>query len=235
MSNLQLMTALAAFKEGQKMLSSRGEEARTLELADLFRPVARQLLFGGCFEVYSKGKLVRRVYPHTVEFYYHEESDGGLKDYIVYHRNKVRIKDGKATLEEPPYFEAGAINAHQSGIDITFESPEGQYRASALIRAFRYEKDGKEIIDTRSTYLYDHLFTGVEMPITIRWKSSKEPVQGLELYQGYRVNVFKYEKQLGGDGKPIWSQPKEPDRRPWAFSTTPFKEKLRYIPKKAVF
>jgi len=141
MSNRKLMAALADLQNEQKELSSN-EDVRALELADLFKPIAKQLLYGGCFEVYSNGKLVRKVYPYTVEFYYHEEVAGGFKDYIVYHRNKIIAIDGKE-IKDVPYFELGTINAHQSGIDITFESAFGQYRASALIRAFKSQKDGE--------------------------------------------------------------------------------------------
>lgn len=226
MSDQKLMAALASFQDGQKKLSSSEEDTRALELAKLFKPIAQLLLYGGCFEVYSKGALVRKVYPHTVEFYYHEEVDGGFKDFIVYHRNKVSIKNGKQTHVNQPFFKLGSINAHQSGIDITFESEEGQYRASALIRAFRYEKDGKEIIDERSTYLYDQLFTGLDMPITVQWKS-KDSYPDTEPKQGYRVNVFKYEPVLDEKGKPIKTE--EQDKRPWAFSVKEFKEIFRFI------
>ena len=226
MSDQKLMAALAAFQDGQKTLSSSEEDARALELSRPFKPIAQLLLYGGCFEVYSGETLARKVYPHTIEFYYHEEADGGFKDYIVYHRNKIYFKNGKETYVNPPFFKVGSINAHQSGIDITFESKEGQYRASALIRAFRYEKDGKEVIDGRSTYLYDQLFTGLEMPITILWKS-KDSFTDIEPKQGYRMNVFKYEPELGKDKKPVPTE--EQDKRPWAFSVNEFKEKLRYI------
>ena len=229
MSDQKLLSALATFQDVQKKLSSSEEEARALELAKLFKPIAQLLLYGGCFEVYSAETLVRKVYPHTVEFYYHEEANGGFKDYIVYHRNKVSIKNGKMTHINPPFFKVGSINAHQSGIDITFESNERQYRASALIRAFRYEKDGKVIVDDRSTYLYDQLFTGLEMPITVQWKSEKSfPLKEPE--QGYRVNVFKYKPELGADGKPVKTE--EQDCRPWAFSVKAFSPKLQYAPKK---
>lgn len=228
MSDQKLLASLADFQEKQKTLTSSDEDARALELADLFRSVAKQLLYGGCFEVYSKGALVRIVRPHTIEFYYHEEADGGFKDYIMYHRYKKISIDGKEN-NDVPYFELGAINTHQSGIDITFESKDGQYRASALIRAFRHEnKDGKEIVDERSTYLYDQLFTGLEMPITIQWKSS-ETLPNIDPEQGYRVNSFLLKPNPDGEGKPI----KETDRRPWAFSKTLFRPSLRYVPKEA--
>ena len=227
MNDQKLMAVLTAFQDGQKKLSSPEENARAFELSKLFKPIAQLLLYGGCFEVYSGEKLVRKVYPHTIEFYYHEEADGGFKDYIVYHRNRVSIKNGKKTLVTRSFFKVGAINAHQSGIDITFESEAGQYRASALIRAFRYEKDGKEIVDERSTYLYDQLFTGLEMPITVQWKS-KDSYPDTEPKQGYRMNVFKYKPELDEEGKPVKTE--EQDKRPWAFSVKEFKEKLRFTP-----
>ena len=210
----KLMAVLAEFQKKQGQLPSKKEDEKVLELAELFKTIAKQLLYGGSFVVISPGESIRRVYPHTVEFYYHEETDGGLKDYIVYHRNK-----GDRLVQ---YFQIGSINAHQSGIDITFESEKGQYRASALIRAFRYEAEGEEIVDTRCTFLYDHLLTGLQMPITIQWEDS-DSLSGEELKQGYRVNVSKYDT----DGKPVNDQ----DCRPWAFSVGKFPEKLRYNPK----
>ena len=228
MTDKKLKESLEDFQKAQKTLSSKDEKERAKELAEHFKPIARLLLYGGCFEVYSNDVLVRKVYPHTVEFYYHEEADGGLKDYIVYHRNKVSIKDGKETHYRPSFFKVGSINAHQSGIDITFESEEGQYRASALIRAFRYEEAGEMIIDKRCTYLYDQLISGLEMPITINWKSD-DLIPDIEPQQGYRVNVYEYKPNLGEDGKPLFLEPKERDKRPWAFSRDKFTDLYKLI------
>ena len=226
MVDAKLKKALEKFQSELKDARAKGELS-AIRLADLFRPIAQRLLYGGCFTVFSKGVLEREVYPATVEFYYHEEADGGFKDYIVYHRRKIMAIDGKQ-IEDVPYFELGAINAHQSGIDITFESVDGQYRASALIRAFRYQKGCEEIVDERSTYLYDQLFTGLEMPITVQWKSS-DSLPNTNPKQGFRVNSFLLKPNPGGEGKPI----KETDRRPWAFSVKAFRPSLRYDPKKA--
>ena len=54
-----------------------------------FYRIAKELL-SGYFEVSSGYKKVR-VYPTTIEFYYHEE-DGDIKDFIVYHRNTKSAK-----------------------------------------------------------------------------------------------------------------------------------------------
>ena len=215
MSNKKLMKALADFQKGRRSLVSPDKKA----LAELFEPIARRLLYGGCFVVRSKNEE-RFVYPYTVEFYYHEETEKGLKDYIVYHRNKCTIKDGKRYDRIVDYYKLGSINAHQSGIDITFENEAEQYRASVLIRAFKYQKDGEWYIDSRSTYLYDHLFTGLQMPITVRWKDT-EVASEKKPYQGYRVNVY----DLGEDGKPV--ETGKLDHAPWAFSIGEFKGKYK--------
>ena len=220
----KLMQILDDFKKGQEELKAHDEETRVHELSKLFEPIAKHLLCGGCFEVYSGTKLIRRVFPFTVEFYYHEE-DGIVKDPIVYHKNT------------PEFFKPGTINAHQSGIDITFENDKAKYRyrASALIRAFRV-KEGKDIhakykddyvrstsvkskdVEYRSTYIYDYLFTNVPLPITVKWASLDTGIN-VEPIKGYRVNVFKYNSDP--------DKPKELDRKPWAFSLEEFPKKYK--------
>ena len=74
-----------------------------------FELLARKLLCGGHFEISCCGHLIRRVYLHTIEFYYHEEY-GPVKDYIVYHRNP----EGKDIVLPP--FPIGSLNAHQSAL-----------------------------------------------------------------------------------------------------------------------
>ena len=224
MINTELKRILDDFKKGQKELKALTIEAQIEKLSQLFEPIAKHLLCGGCFEVYSGDKLVRRVFPYTVEFYYHEEGEG-VKDPIVYHKNT------------PDYFEPGTINAHQSGIDITFENgdDDAKYRASALIRAFRV-KEGDDIkakykddydrksyakskdVEYRSTYIYDYLLTNIPMPITIKWVSLDTGID-IEPIKGYRVNVFKYDSNL--------EKTKELDRKPWAFSLEEFPNKYK--------
>lgn len=219
MSN-KLSRILKEFEKRQKDLPA-GREERIQKLADFFKPIAKHLLSEGCFEVYSGTKLIRRVFPFTVEFYYHEE-EGNVKDYIVYHKG---VYD---------YFEPGSINAHQSGIDITFESKDAKYRASALIRAFRviegddihapfkkgYRRStrvNREDVEYRSTYIYDYLFTNISLPIKVQWADC---VLGdvCDPKQGYRVNVFEYDPDTCKKNK------LERDRKPWAFSLEDFKE-----------
>lgn len=205
--SIELEEVLTDFKNGQKKMKALSEKDQINELSKLFEPIAKHLLCGGCFEVYSGDKLIRRIFPYTVEFYYHEE-EGIVKDPIVYHKNT------------PDYFKPGTINAHQSGIDITFENEDAKYRASALIRAFRV-KEGDDInakysdVDRRSTYLYDYLFTNIPLPIKIKWVPLKAKIEAKPI-KGYRVNVLKKD-----------SDNKELDRKPWAFSLEEFPNKYK--------
>ena len=181
----------------------QGADGVKENLTPQFALLARKLLCGGHFEISCGGHLIRRVYLHTIEFYYHEEY-GPVKDYIVYHRNP----EGKDIVLPP--FKVGSLNAHQSGIDITFEDwrngDNPQYRASALIRAVRVKegyddvfrtfkvsgKKGLTDVDPRSTYVYEYLFMGAPVSdIHVQWIQDDlsdmipEPVE--------RINVPLYD------------------------------------------
>jgi hypothetical protein len=223
---MTLKQILKTFEEEQKKLDGSDKDAKIQALAELFKPIAKHLLCEGCFEVYSGQILIRRVFPYTVEFYYHEE-EGDVKDPIVYHKNKS------------DYFESGTINAHQSGIDITFENKDAKYRASALIRAFRV-KEGDNMnadfkndyqrttsakskdVEYRSTYIYDYLFTNIPLPITVQWKPL-ETAFPEDPIQGYRVNVYEYKTNDSG----VLENSEDLDRKPWAFSLEEFPVKYR--------
>ena len=92
-----------------------------------FKALAPYFLSGG----YIKVREDYRVYPTTIEFYFHSEKEDGVKDPIVYHRNNNKVK-GKI-----PYFPIMTLHAHDSGYDITFENEKEQYRASVLIREYQ--------------------------------------------------------------------------------------------------
>ena len=220
MLNMPLQACLEAFDGKPK------DGVHTLE--DQFKLLAKKMLYGGHFEVRdnSKGVVLRRVFLHTVEFYFHEEN-GGEKDLIVYHRNKGSKK--------PSPFPIGSLHTHVSGIDITFEAPDASYRASALVRAFQIKNDTEETyvkienpqkmtnptVEYRSTYLYNYLFMDMAISnggLTVRWVPDSRPIEGF--YQGFRKNV----EQFGPDEKKNGKQ----DTRPWAFSIEEFEEKLRY-------
>ena len=202
-------------------------------LSQQFGIIAQHLIFCGHFEVRSNGKIIRCIHLDTVEFYYHEEGDGEIKDYIVYHRNKDKTPD--VYLEAYPI---ASLNAHVSGLDITFEdqSDKPEYRASVLVRAFnvieniptkglhRCPEDGER----RSTYLYEHLFMGIPINdgFQIKWVIDSNHTNSIP-NRGYRVNVHKYD--IGTNGIPVRREKdKYPadylDRKGWAFSRYEFEK-----------
>ena len=89
------------------------------------KELSSTILYGGYINIRNQ----YHIFVRTVEFYYHEE-EGIAKDPIMYHRNNNAIEG------EVPYYPMLSINSHGTGIDITFENPDEQIRASALIRAY---------------------------------------------------------------------------------------------------
>ena len=116
----------------------RTREEREDSLLSPFEFLARKMVYGGYFRVRNDFA----IFINTVEFYYHEEvGPDSLKveDKIVYHRNGrflQQLPDGSFETLKVPYFPLMRIHSHWSGLDITFESPTGNYRASALIREY---------------------------------------------------------------------------------------------------
>ncbi len=201
------------------------EAGMTLEqLNEWFKTIA-QVILSGHFEVQSNNdKECVKVYPTTVEMYFHEEA-GSHKDPIVYHKNYGNANDARKEGDDIKYFPHGVLNTHQSGIDITFESKEYRFRASALIRAFnvindktsketgvQYKngKSGKEKIDDRSTYLYYALFSQFNIfddGFSVKWKDG-DILKAINVPR-QRRNVYKYD----GDKKTL-----DLDTRLWSFS-----------------
>ena len=217
-----LLTILKSFD------GAKGDEDH---LEKQFEGIAKHLLYGGFFLVSGAGMEPYRVYLHTIEFYYHEEKEtvDEFKDCIVYHRNR-NSRDPK------PAFKIGTLNAHQSGIDITFEDnsnvADPAYRASALIRCFKVKdlKDGKWVerefskpkdkarptVEAYPTHLYEYLFMQqILTDVCVKWVDT--PVVNEDVYTGRRVNVFEY----NSSGK---TDKKKPDLRKRAYSIEPFKK-----------
>ncbi len=165
-------------------------EKKLAELNKQFCSMAKELLYGGYFHI--KGTETR-IYLDDIEFYYHEEGEGGFKDPIMYHTND---HEGK----EIPYFEIGRLNLHISGVDVTFENEKKKYRASFLIRGFHVNDE--KPYDRCSTHIYDKmLYMGVPLgkPIEIEWINKDQ--KGKESYipkEGEpRQNVAEYELKDG--------------------------------------
>lgn len=176
-----------------------------------------KIVLAGHFIVTSGNDTVL-VCPTSVEFYYHEEIEGGIKDFIVYHRNT-----GKSLKD---VFETGILHNHVSGIDITFEqgdSPETAIRASILIREFEIE--GKN--DCRSTSLYEALYqqASVFNGFSIKWVDG---VSVVDVVAYPRKNVAKYDKtgnKMSAKSNPesLCTEDKKyvQDMRKWQFKKMP--------------
>ena len=131
--NHSLMDCLREFDGAH----SKGVEAKIKELNGIFYFLAQKMLYGGYLKVGDDYE----IYITKVEFYYHEEdkSDTQITDPIVYHRN------GRFPGRDVPPFPIMTLHSHWSGYDITFEDPQGHYRASALIREYVvYDNKRKE-------------------------------------------------------------------------------------------
>lgn len=184
-----MIERLKAFKNANRGIENLPKE---------FEKLANYFILGGYFWVNEK----RRVYLCDVEFYYHEENEGGTKDYAMYHRNN---RDDKNPT--PKYFKIGQLNAHQSGIDITFECKDGEYRAGMLVRGFKIvdelpplkEKDSIFEYDNRSTYFYEALLNhgSIGDGLSVKWKKEVKNYFDLttdNISSATRINVPYYDK-----------------------------------------
>lgn len=122
-----LKEKLEEFANSKLLAFSKNTKEAEEKLQEEFSKLAPFFISGG----YIKVREDYRVYPTTVEFYFHSEMDDGVKDPIVYHRDNNKVQ-GKI-----PYFSVMTLHAHDSGYDITFENPKEEYRASVLIRAYQ--------------------------------------------------------------------------------------------------
>lgn len=179
---MKLNEILATFQGGSSDLKLINKELAKL---------AMKLFYGGHFRVMDS----KNVYLEEIEFYYHEEN-GSIKDPIMYHTND-HAANGKAL----PYFKLGRFNMHTSGVDVTFENEEKQYRASFLIRAYSVDNGP---IERRSTFIYDDMFyMGIptDERIEIEWVEDEmdetaptEPLKGT-----WRKNVPMFEMDEDGN------------------------------------
>ena len=221
--NHSLQECLEAFQGAE-----RGNTALDREMcveAD-FKILAKKFIYGGYLKVGDDYK----VFIKNVEFYYHEEEESVMDNY-VYHRNgkfKSSIVNGHDRTV--PYFPIMTLHSHWSGIDITFENPNKKYRASVLIREyaiydvrekkyvywdtknkeFNYVLSDKPIKDNRSSYLIYYL-NGFSIQ-----KDQKSRVEWIDTMPKSYGNVFqKTRKGI------TWRDPDtktQKDERKWAFS-----------------
>ena len=169
-------------------------EANEKTIIKEFRKIAEVVFWDGYFLVNKKTK----IYPVDIEFYLYGEKaqeDAWMQDKKMIHR-----KTGK---DDVPYFpKEGSLYPHTFGIDVTFENPDKEYRASFLIRSYRRD-NGK--VPTHPSYLWEDMFgeqsfSGEGLKVIWEDEESSEPK---EIVQSTRLNL-KDEK-------------KEQDLKPWRF------------------
>lgn len=173
------------------VIEIKDEIEKLSSLSLQFEAIAKDVILGGCFEING----LRRIYPLEIEFYYHEEGEDGLKDPVMYHT-------AEHEKVAPKYFPLGALNCHLSGIDVTFENPEKQYRASFLIRKYRvceYESGEwveKKECEERPTYIYEDMFMNIPLfdGITVKWISRETVNPTKEIVRKQRINVAEYKR-----------------------------------------
>ena len=194
-----------------------------VEVGKCFLPCAKEFLCNGYFLINNEYILDLG----SIELYYHEEYDGGLKDAKMYHTNDNLPKSywdriNKYSPEQLtlfyrliiknkgyPYFKIGSVNLHQSGVDVTFENKEKQYRASFLIRSYRMMK--KEDIKSNNV-LYD--------PCSSHLYDDMNNAGLLSLVNG---NIIKWVEFPKG-GKVIQCPRRNLDEKPWQFMLENLKE-----------
>lgn len=179
----------------QGVTEIKDEKEKLSNLSSQFEAIAKDVLLGGCFEING----VRRIYPLEIEFYYHEEGENGLKDPVMYH---TADHDGKML----DYYPLGSLNCHISGMDVTFENQEKQYRASFLIRKYRvceYESGEwveKKECEKRSTYIYEDMFMNIPLSdgINVKWVNVEPINPAEEILSKPRIHVAEYERDNNG-------------------------------------
>lgn len=215
-------------------------------VAECFKSCAKEILCGGYF-------LVNNEYIidlGAIELYYNEEGDGKerIKDPIMYHTNdKNPYSIHYKKIGKYPYFKFGSFNLHQSGVDVTFENPDKEYRASFLIRSYRVigkgENEPLENIksklnnlsepkfDPHSTHIFDDMFPngiifGNNKGVKVEWIPC---VKEGEIEVCKRINVDEYKKDNQGvyinvDKKYEKLEPIQHEHRNWGFKRIGIKE-----------
>ena len=159
------------------------------ELTEQFRNIA-QIVFNGRFVVNGEYE----IFPIDIEFYFHDEKNKSIIEPKMYHVGS-----------KLPYFPIGSICPNRSGVDMTFER-EGKYRASFLIRGYKYKsliddeiyinKD-KTISNTtfKPQYLWEDLFGNASIfgnGLSIVWRDN-EDYREVRVKSSARINVPKIE------------------------------------------
>ena len=219
----KLIEKLRLFDKNRTNSINSGKVWDVAEVGICFFPCAEEFLCKGYFLINDEYILDLG----SIELYYHEEYDGGLKDSKMYHTNENMPKSYLNRIDKYfpeqltllyrsisenrgyPYFKIGSINLHQSGVDVTFENETKRYRASFLIRSYRVMK--KECLnydcvlyDPCSSHLYDDMYN-------------------MGLLSLGNVNTIQWVEYPKG-GKVIQRPRRNLDEKPWQFMLEGLKE-----------
>ena len=194
-----------------------------IEVGECFLPCAEEFLCNGYFLINDEFILDLG----SIELYYHEEYEGGLKDHVMYHTNERLPKSHLAKIKKYtpdnlpvfyrtindnsgyPYFKMGSVNLHQSGVDITFENEKKGYRASFLIRSYRMLKkedlfNDNILYDPYSSHLYDDMYNAGLLSF-----GNNNSIEWIEYNKG---------------GKVVQCPRRNLDEKPWQFMLKNLKE-----------
>jgi hypothetical protein len=183
--------------------STDGE--KMIHLASEFEKIAMAAFNSGYFLI-NKGDedYEYKIEITCIEFYYHEDKEGGIKD-------PRKLLKGKDTFD----YELGAVCPHNYGVDILFDdNNEKQYHASFLIRGFRVCEKGKEPYDNGDAdkeewhpqYIWDYLFGGANMlkegKFSIEW-IDQQCVPDEQVSIQTKARIFSKKNPLIGDDR-LW-------------------------------
>jgi hypothetical protein len=162
----------------------KAKDAQSLQ--EELKIIAETVFYEGYFLVNDKLK----IFPIDIEFYMYDErvykndEYDWLKDYNMYHRN--------TTKEKVPYYpKKGSVYPHKSGVDVTFENGDQEYRASFLIRAYLTDQDNE--VRDNPTYLNEEMFGENSFDgsgLNIKWKDEHSEKTGeLEWHVRYNFHT----------------------------------------------
>lgn len=187
---LRKESAMKTLYETLRDFNARNETEKTIQ--GKLHDIAKVVLSGGYFLVNGETK----IYPMDIEFYLYDERDETrtwMRDANMYHKGK-----------NVPYFPVvGTFYPNESGVDVTFENPNQGYRASFLIRAYKYD-DCKSVVRT-PRYLWEDLFgygSFFNGGLNIKWVDAPE---------GAEVDITPDVRRNLKNGKG------EPDTNLWRF------------------
>ena len=135
-------------------------KATSKTIQEEFEKIADVALNEGYFLV-KLDKRSKKIYPVEIEFYIYGEKESDqdqewMCDYNMYHRHYDKIDRTNPKSDKKNYVEyfpkAGSLFPHKSGVDVTFEDKDNEYRASFLIKKYRID-DPKGDIQKKATYL----------------------------------------------------------------------------------